>query len=79
VGHIGGKDGDAVALGVLHQLRRTIETQGLAIEHGGEKTGRLVPFEPTADIDQNCKAGRVALGEPVFAKALYLLEDAFSK
>ena len=64
----------AVALRVLHQLGRAIKAQRLAVEHGGQKAGRLMPFEPAAHIHQERKAGGVALGETVFTKAFDLFE-----
>ena len=74
--HVYGQHGHAVAAGVLHQLAGGIKAQGLAVEHRGQKAGGLVVFEPATHIDQQRKAGRMALRKAVFAKAFDLLEQA---
>ena len=68
-----------MALGVLHELRRAVKAHGLAVEQGGQKAGRLVVFEPAAHVHQQGKAGGVALGKAIFAKAFNLVKDVFSK
>ena len=65
----------AVALRVLHQLGGAVKAQRLAVEQRRQKAGRLVALEPAADVDQERKAGSVALREAVFAKSLNLLKD----
>jgi hypothetical protein len=64
---------------VAHQLRRRVEAHRLAVEQRGQEGVRVVALEPGADVDQQRKAGGVALGEAVFAEALDLLEDALGK
>ena len=61
---------------ITHQLRRGVEAHRLAVEQRGQKGVGVVALQPRADIDQQRKAGRVALWEAVFAEALDLLEDA---
>ena len=77
--HVHRQHDNAVAAGVLHQLAGGVEAQGLAVEHGGQKAGGFVVFEPATHVDQQRKAGGVALRKAVFAKALNLFEQAVGK
>ena len=70
--HINGAHFHAVALCILHQLRRGIKPHGLAIEQGGEKSRRLVALDPGRHIDKQRETRRVRLGKTVFAKTQYL-------
>ena len=68
---------NAMALRVLHQLRRAVEPQRLCVEQRGQKTGRLVALEPGTHIHQQRETGRVALRETVFTKPFDLPEYLF--
>ena len=62
--------------GVLHQLGGRVKPQWLAVEHGGQEFGRVMPFDPAAGVDQQGKRGGMALGKTIFTEPLDLLEDA---
>ena len=52
-----------VALRVLHQGRRMIEAQRIAIEHRGEKRGRMMAFQISGGVGDQREAGGVRLRE----------------
>ncbi len=73
---VDGTDLDLMLLGIAHDLGRSIEAHRLAVQQGTGKRRRVPAFDVAGDIDQPRKAGRVAFGKPVGAKALDLLEAA---
>ena len=64
-----------MAFGVLHQLRRAVETQRLRIEHGGQEAGWLMVLEPATHVHQQRETRGMAFRETIFAETLDLLED----
>ena len=77
--HVGGAHFYAVALCVLHQLRRAVKAQRLAVKHGSQKAGRLMPFKPATEVDQDGKACGVTFGKAVFTKTFHLPEYGMRK
>src|SRR5262249_57859764 len=65
--------------GIPHELGRLVEAHGLAVEDRRAEDVGVVPLDPGGHIDQQREAGRVALGEAVFAEALDLIEAAFAE
>jgi len=65
---------DAMSLGVLHELARTVEAQRLRVQHGGEELCRVVVLDPARRINQQREAGCVAFRKAVLAEAMDLLE-----
>ena len=58
----------AVGAGIAHQLGRGVEAHRLAVEQGGQEGIGVVALQPGADIDQQRKAGGMALGKPYSPK-----------
>ena len=66
---------NSVIARVAHQLRRRVETHGLAVdERAGESRG-LMTLEPRGAVHQQRETRGVRLGKAVFAEALDLAED----
>src|ERR1700692_2233491 len=61
---------------ILNELRRTVETHWLTIQHGRKKRLWLVAFEPTACVHQQREARGVTLRKSVVTESLDLLENA---
>jgi hypothetical protein len=68
-----------VSLGIGDQLRGSIETQWLAVEHRAAEHIGMMVFDPARGIDKECKAGCMRFGKSVLAKATYLVKDRFSE
>ena len=77
--HIQGANLDAVALGILHQLGRRVETHGQGIEQAAVKGCRLMAFQPGGNVDQQGKTGGVRFGKAVLSKALHLIENTLGE
>src|SRR5690606_9480964 len=60
-------------------LRRLVESHGLAIEQGCRENIRIKAFEPRGYVDQQGEGSGVTLGEAVTAESLQLLEYAVGK
>ncbi len=78
-GGVDGQHAHAVAARVLHQLRRGIKAHGLRVEQRGQEAGRLVAFEPAAEVRQLGEAVGMAFRKAIFAEAQHLLEDALGE
>ena len=61
--------------GIGNELGRRIKAHGLGIEQSRQESCGCMALDPATGIDQKCKAGRMAFGEAVLAKAFDLLED----
>src|SRR5215468_11762693 len=70
---------DAVLLRIAHDLRRRVETHGLAVEEGCCKSVGITAFDPGGGVDEDREACRMAFGKAVFAETLDLTEAAFRK
>src|SRR5436305_11706647 len=68
-------DFDAVFLGVAYDLRHRIKSHWLAVQQGRSEHIRIAAFDPGRDINQDCKARRVAFWKAVFAEPLDLLKQ----
>ena len=44
--HVNGQDGHAMAPGVLHQLRRPVEPERLAVQQGAGESSRVIILQP---------------------------------
>ena len=75
VHHVHRQNLHAVPPRVGDELVGRVKPQWLAVEHGGQKLGRVMALEPTARVDQQRKTGGVAFWKAVFRKSLDLLED----
>ena len=64
-----------MATRVLDELRRRVETHGLAVEQGAAECRRVVVLEPGRHIGKQGKAGGVGFGKAVIAEALDLFEE----
>ena len=75
-GHVHCPHLDAVALGVLHQLRRGVKPHRLRVDERRHEARGFVAFEPAAHIHQLGKTGGMAFRKAVFTKAANLAENA---
>ena len=66
---------DTVASGVQDQGLGGPETHWLAVEQAGQKSGRVVQFEPCRGINEVSEANRMALGETEIGKGGHLFPD----
>ena len=64
---------------VTHKLCRRIKAHGLGIKNCGAKHVRIVTFQPTRDVGDQCETRSVAFGKSVVAKTLNLSEAGFSE
>ncbi len=74
--YIDGAQLDAVLARVAYDLRRRVEPHRLAVEQGAGENLRVEAFDPGRDVDEQCKARRVALGKTVGPEPLDLTEAA---
>ena len=70
---------DAVALGVLDDGRGRVETHRLGVEQGADEDVGESALHPSGGVGDQCKAGRMALGESVLPEAADLLEHLLGK
>ena len=77
--HIHGTHFDAMFLRVADDLRRRIESHGLAVQERGAENVRVMTLDPGGNIDEQSKGGRVAFRKAVFAEALDLVEAGLCK
>ena len=67
----------AVAPGVLSQLRRAVEAHRLTVQEAAVERRGLMTLQPGRHVDEQREAGGMGFGEAVFAEALDLREHAF--
>ena len=67
---------DPVVAGIAHQLGGGVKAHRLAVQKRAGEDRRVVALQPGRDIDQPGKAGRVAFGETIAAKAFDLGKTA---
>ena len=68
-----------MALRVLNQLRRRIESHRLTVKQRATKSSRVIAFKPRRNIGNQRKACRMRLGKPVVAEAFYLIKQLLGK
>ena len=74
--HVHREHAHAVALGVLHQRALAVKPHRLGVEDGAQVLGGVVVPQVGAGVDDQRKAGRVALGKPVVGKGVDLVVNA---
>src|SRR5438445_140369 len=65
---------DAVLARIADDLRRGVEPHRLAVEQGAGKDFGIEAFDPGRDVNEQCEARRVALGETVGPEPFDLAE-----
>ena len=65
---------DAMLLNIANQLGRCIESHRLAVDDRSRIRRRIMMFQPSGNIDQQCETRGVGFGKPIFSESANLMK-----